>query len=114
MITRKYHDTIRSYPIMVSGNEPLTTTKIELGLHLPYGVQVWVQSHILQNLMNFVRPPLQRQVQGGLVRFGGHYIFYNNISRIREKGGVHTGKRCRRVQHPQHFYRQDPREYLCQ
>lgn len=48
----------------------LATTRMDLSLQLPCGVQVWVHAHILQNLMNSVRHLLQRQVPVGLVRFG--------------------------------------------
>jgi hypothetical protein len=46
------------------------TTRMDLSLHHPCGVQVWVRAHILQNLMNSVRHLLERQVPVGLVHFG--------------------------------------------
>ena len=47
----------------------LVTTRMDLSLHLPCGVQIWVRAHILQNLMNSVRHLLQRQVPVSLVCF---------------------------------------------
>ena len=48
----------------------LATMRMDLSLHLPCGIQLWVHAHILQNLMNSVRHLLQRQVPVGLVHFG--------------------------------------------
>lgn len=95
----------------------LATTIMDLNLHYPSGVRIWVRAHILQNLMNPVQHLLERQVLVGLVRFGGRYeCVDNDISRVRvniENVGVHTGKKYRRVRHLRHPYRKDPREYLC-
>ena len=62
----------RRYFEVMEGDNPiiLMATRMDLSLHLPCGIQIWVHAHILQNLMNSVRHLLQRQVPVDLVRFG--------------------------------------------